>query len=169
MHFVGFFAASMDVQNTSRRCLQQYGCRMTNYFPGAANVPIRTHLQLDVGPRRPRAWHMVHPFYCQPDISTECQLIIFGGNAHIKGDSGDREDMADLRILTFGVKSLRNHCLSVIVEAAKDREIQNAEELWTLLPASVPKANKDQIKAAFAAEQNCAAETPRFSKTTVNQ
>jgi len=32
----------------------------------------------------------------------ECQLIISGGNAHIKGDSGDREDIADLRILTFG-------------------------------------------------------------------
>ena len=101
MHFVGCFAASMDVQNNSRCCLQQYSCSMTNYFPGAANVPIHTHLQLDVGPRRPRAWHMVHPFYCQPDISTECQLIIFGGNAHIKGDSGDREDIADLRILTL--------------------------------------------------------------------
>jgi len=105
MHFVACFAASMDVQNTSQCCLQQYDYSMTNYFPGAANVhilTIHTHLQLDVGPRRPRSWHIVHPFYCQPDISTECQLIIFGGNAHIKGDSGDREDIADLRILTFG-------------------------------------------------------------------
>ena len=105
MHIVGCFSASMDVQNTSQHCLQQYGYSMTNYFPGAANVrilTIHTHLQLDVGPWRPRAWHMVHPFYCQPDIATECQLIILGGNAHIKGDSGDREDIADLRILTFG-------------------------------------------------------------------
>ena len=100
-HLPALSSTSMDVQNTSQHCLQQYGCSMTNYFPGAANVPIHTHLQLDVGPRRPRAWHMVHPFYCQPDISTECQLIIFGGNAHIKGDSGDREDIADLRILTL--------------------------------------------------------------------
>ena len=46
---------------------------------------------------------MVHPYYCQSAISTECQLIIFGGNAHINGHFGDRENIADLRILTFGM------------------------------------------------------------------
>ena len=46
---------------------------------------------------------MVHPYYCQSAISTECQLIIFGGNAHINGHYGDRENIADLRILTFGM------------------------------------------------------------------
>ena len=72
-------------------------------FPTLINVlAYYVPTQLDVGPQRPRSWHIVHPYYCQSDISTECQLIIFGGNAHINGDSGDRENIADLRILTFG-------------------------------------------------------------------
>ena len=63
------------------------------------------HPQLDVGTQKARSWHVVHPYYCQSDISTECQLIIFGGNAHVKGDFGDRVDMADLRILKFGMST----------------------------------------------------------------
>ena len=34
--------------------------------------------------------------------STECQIIVFGGNAHIKGDSGARDNIADLHVLHFG-------------------------------------------------------------------
>ena len=63
-----------------------------------------------------------------------------------------------------GVKSLQSYCLSVIVEAANSRRIQTAEELCSLLPTSVPKMDIDRIKAAFAAEQKCATETPRFLK-----
>ena len=66
---------------------------------------IRWYTQLDVGTQKARSWHVAHPYYCQSDISTECQLIIFGGNAHVKGDFGDRVDMADLRILTFGMNT----------------------------------------------------------------
>lgn len=69
--------------------------------PTLINV-LAYYPQLDVGPQRPRSWHVAHPYYCQSDISTECQLVIFGGNAHINGESGDRENIADLRILTFG-------------------------------------------------------------------
>ena len=69
--------------------------------PALINV-LAYYPQLDVGPQRPRSWHVAHPYYCQSDISTECQLVIFGGNAHINGESGDRENIADLRILTFG-------------------------------------------------------------------
>ena len=63
-----------------------------------------------------------------------------------------------------GVKSLQSYCLSVIVEAANSRGIQTAEELCSLLPTSVPKMDIDRIKAAFAAEQKCTTETPRFLK-----
>ena len=63
--------------------------------------------QLDVGPQSARSCHMVHPYFCQSGISTECQLIIFGGEAHVNGDFGDRVHMADLRILTFGMNALK--------------------------------------------------------------
>ena len=63
-----------------------------------------------------------------------------------------------------GMKSLQSYCLSVIVEAANSRGIQTAEELCSLLPTSVPKMDKDRIRAAFNAEQKCAKETPRFLK-----
>ena len=63
-----------------------------------------------------------------------------------------------------GVKSLQSYCLSVIVEAANSRRIQTAEELCSLLPTSVPKMDIDRIKAAFAAEQKCATETPRLKR-----
>ena len=37
----------------------------------------------------------------------ECQAVVFGGNAHVTGDSGDREDIADLVMLSFG----EAHCI----------------------------------------------------------
>lgn len=51
-------------------------------------------------PLKPRSWHIGLPHYHHD--STECQVVIFGGNMHIRGNSGERDNAADLRILTFG-------------------------------------------------------------------
>ena len=49
---------------------------------------------------KPRSWHIGLPRYHAG--STECQVVVFGGNAHIEGDTGERDNTADLRILRFG-------------------------------------------------------------------
>ena len=54
-------------------------------------------LQLKIS-LKPRSWHLGLPRY----HSTECQVIVFGGNAHINEDSGARDNIADLRVLEFG-------------------------------------------------------------------
>ena len=86
---------------------------------------------------KPRSWHLGLPRYLRG--STECQLIVFGGNAHIKGDSGARDNIADLRVLQFGkctmsilfrsvvsliagVKSLFRSCLCMIADDSALRE-----------------------------------------------
>lgn len=55
--------------------------------------------QLEVS-LKPRSWHIGLPRYHAG--STECQVIIFGGNVHIRGDTGARDNTADLRALQFG-------------------------------------------------------------------
>ena len=49
---------------------------------------------------KPRSWHIGLPRYHAG--STECQVVVFGGNVHVKGDKGARDNTADLRILQFG-------------------------------------------------------------------
>ena len=56
-------------------------------------------LQLHI-PLKPRSWHIARPVYNLN--STECD-VIFGGNVHIEGHYGDRDNTADLRILTCGM------------------------------------------------------------------
>ena len=60
-------------------------------------------IQLDLGDLRPRSWHIAQPYYCHPH-STECRVVIFGGNVHTHASqcSGDRVNTADLKILAFG-------------------------------------------------------------------
>ena len=61
------------------------------------------YIQLDVGDQQPRSWHIAQPYYCHPH-STECRVVIFGGNVHVLASecSGDRVNTADLKIFTFG-------------------------------------------------------------------
>ena len=56
-------------------------------------------LQVNVGTKRPRAWHIACALYSTPG---ECQIVVFGGNSHVTGESGVRENVSDLRILSFG-------------------------------------------------------------------
>lgn len=60
-------------------------------------------IQLDVSDLQPRSWHIAQPYYCHPH-STECRVVIFGGNVHAHASecSGDRVNTADLKILVFG-------------------------------------------------------------------
>lgn len=51
-------------------------------------------------PLKPRSWHIARPVYITN--STECDVVIFGGNVHIEGHLGDRDNTADLRILSCG-------------------------------------------------------------------
>ena len=51
-------------------------------------------------PLKPRSWHIARPVY-RPN-STECDVVIFGGNVHIEGHYGDRDNAADLEILSSG-------------------------------------------------------------------
>ena len=62
------------------------------------------HWQLDLGGLQPRAWHITQPYYCHFH-STECLVVIFGGNIHKDASecSGDRVNTANLKILTFGM------------------------------------------------------------------
>ena len=53
-------------------------------------------------PLKPRSWHIARPVY-RPN-STECHVVIFGGNVHVEGDSGHRDNTADLRILSSGMR-----------------------------------------------------------------
>ena len=60
--------------------------------------------QVDLGDLEPRSWHIAEPYYCHPR-STECRVVVFGGNVHVHRVpeiSGDRVNTADLKILTFG-------------------------------------------------------------------
>ena len=52
-------------------------------------------------PLKPRSWHIARPIYITN--STECDVVIFGGNVHIAGHLGDRDNTADLRILSCGM------------------------------------------------------------------
>lgn len=60
-------------------------------------------MQLDLGELQPRSWHITQPYYCHLH-STECRVVIFGGNVHVDKpeNAGDRVNTADLKILTFG-------------------------------------------------------------------
>lgn len=55
-------------------------------------------------PLKPRSWHIARPVY-RPN-STECDVVIFGGNVHIEGHYGDRDNSADLKILSSGMRNI---------------------------------------------------------------
>ena len=55
-------------------------------------------------PLKPRSWHIARPVY-RPN-STECDVVIFGGNVHIEYDHGDRDNSADLKILSSGMRNI---------------------------------------------------------------
>ena len=56
-------------------------------------------------PLKPRSWHIARPVY-RPN-STECDVVIFGGNVHVEGHQEDsRVYTADLQILSSGMRSL---------------------------------------------------------------
>ena len=51
---------------------------------------------------KPRAWHVAisyHPLFS----STECEIVVFGGNKHYKGQTGARLAVSDTCILKFGM------------------------------------------------------------------
>jgi len=60
---------------------------------------LRTSHQINTG-LKPRSWHIACAIYSP--VTTECRVVVFGGNVHIEGHYGDRENTADLRILSFG-------------------------------------------------------------------
>ena len=74
---------------------------MTQFLPaagGTASVPSLC-LQLDLGVKPPRSWHIACTHY--PSMG-QTEVFLFGGNVHIKPDEEERVDAADLRILTWG-------------------------------------------------------------------
>ena len=56
-------------------------------------------LQLDLGVKPPRSWHIACTHY--PTVG-QTEVFLFGGNVHIKPDENERMDTADLRILSWG-------------------------------------------------------------------
>ena len=46
--------------------------------------------------RSPRAWHVagIHP--------TQCEVVVTGGNKHLRGDTGPRQPVSDTCTLVFG-------------------------------------------------------------------
>ena len=68
-------------------------------FTFIMHVCVQLHI-----PLKPRSWHIARPVY-KPN-STECDVVIFGGNVHIEGHHGDRDNTADLQILSSGKKSI---------------------------------------------------------------
>ena len=63
---------------------------------------LASQLNIDT---KPRSWYVACSVYNQR-TSTECQIVLFGGNVHVVENTGDRMDIADLRILTFGRSKL---------------------------------------------------------------
>ena len=52
-------------------------------------------------PGKPRSWYIAKPVYSSN--LTECNVIVFGGSVHRKGDRGERDPVADLEVLSFGM------------------------------------------------------------------
>lgn len=77
---------------------------------------MHTLMQLDLNDLQPRSWHIAQPYYYHPH-STECRIVIFGGNVHTNTSecSGDRVNTADLKILTFGKHVKAHTCISCII------------------------------------------------------
>ncbi|XP_065887597.1 kelch domain-containing protein 2-like [Dysidea avara] len=63
---------------------------------------------------QPTAWHTAQPYYI--DGVQECAVVIFGGNAYVnRTEPGSARDAVNkLKILQFGVQSLKHLCLLVI-------------------------------------------------------
>ena len=76
---------------------------------------MHTLMQLDLDDIQPRSWHIAQPYYCHPH-STECRVVIFGGNVHANTSecSGDRVNTANLKILIFG-KQVKTHMTLCII------------------------------------------------------
>ena len=57
------------------------------------------YLQLNLGVKPPRSWHIACTHY--PSMG-QSEVLLFGGNVHVKPDEKDRVETADLQILSWG-------------------------------------------------------------------
>ena len=56
-------------------------------------------LQLNLGVKPPRSWHIACTHY--PSMG-QSEVLLFGGNVHVKPGEKERVETADLRILSWG-------------------------------------------------------------------
>ena len=57
------------------------------------------YLQLNLGVKPPRSWHIACTHY--PSMG-QSEVLLFGGNVHVKPGEMERMDYADLQILSWG-------------------------------------------------------------------
>lgn len=75
-----------------------------------------------------RAWHVAISYHPLSSF-TECEIVVFGGNKHYKGQTGARLAVSDTCILKFGVKSLQSLCLNKAANLSS-QEIVNAPPVF---------------------------------------